>query len=423
MNMKNQMRGQNNLINNALGEAIHAPNKVYQFYFVKFWPNQEPKSEFKIEKAEKLIQDLNHLELQITKTLDIQSNQIRELDLANIHLQLEETGPYSIHTAFEVREVELKSLQEVLDRLCFGNKSYETGAMEWGLLSVEKGKHHELDNHKLQYQMIHGCKSLAEEKRQMRDIRGNQRGGEDHHLCKTISLGEFDWRDNWEYYEKLKAMKGITDSDRDRYPREIKKLRLKVDKCVYNAALKGKSWNSLGIKRAIEEKIKIINFELDMLKKKRREIRAKLQSIAIKKNALTEVRDSLNKKLIDTSQRKKEACQSIINLRKQYGKENACYYQNRFHLNKAMALASKKDVEALQKLSHTEGENFMSHWNKNKAFRDNYRKRVSLSLKNRQLNSDGRMKFFGHEEPLVLLGTPANMESGSALMNTLYLIK
>ncbi|KAM6548923.1 hypothetical protein CsatB_020599 [Cannabis sativa] len=66
----------NKITNRALTEAIHAPIKVHQFYFVKVWPHQIPESKLEIEKAEKLIRKLirklNHLELQLTKTLEIQ---------------------------------------------------------------------------------------------------------------------------------------------------------------------------------------------------------------------------------------------------------------------------------------------------------------------------------------------------------------
>ncbi|KAM6572546.1 hypothetical protein CsatA_016626 [Cannabis sativa] len=201
-------------------------------------------------------------------------------------------------------------------------------------------------------------------------------------MCRTISLGE----NLWKLYESSDTSRnnGIIDSDRDHYPNDIKQLKMKVDNFVDNAAQKGKSWNSLGIKQAIEDKINIICYDLEILEKKREEVTVELHRHAKKWHALKKVRDSLNKELEDTNQRKKEACQTIFNLRKQYNKE---------------------------------GENFMSHWNKNIAFRKDYKKSVLSSLSSRQLNSDGSMKFYGHEQPLVSV-TPSSIKK-----ETIFTIK
>ncbi|PON49687.1 LOW QUALITY PROTEIN: Proton pump-interactor, partial [Parasponia andersonii] len=92
---------------------------------------------------------------------------------------------------------------------------------------------------------------------------------------------------------------------------------------------------------------------------------------------------------------------------------NACYYQNRLLLRKGTALASKKDVAALEKLSHIEVEKFMSQWNKSEAFRDDYKKRVSPSLCG-QLSLDGRMRNPGHDEEPHILVTPTIVKRDTA---------
>ncbi|PON74868.1 Proton pump-interactor [Trema orientale] len=91
-----------------------------------------------------------------------------------------------------------------------------------------------------------------------------------------------------------------------------------------------------------------------------------------------------------------------------------CYYQNRFLLRKALALATKKDVAALEKLSRTEVEQFMSQWNKSEAFRDDYKKRESPSLCGRQLSLDGRMRNLGHDEEPHILVAPTFVKREAA---------
>ncbi|PON49686.1 LOW QUALITY PROTEIN: Fido domain containing protein [Parasponia andersonii] len=54
----------------VLDEDINVSKKIHQFYFVKFRPHQEPSSESKIEKAEKLIQKLNRDEIQVTTRIE-----------------------------------------------------------------------------------------------------------------------------------------------------------------------------------------------------------------------------------------------------------------------------------------------------------------------------------------------------------------
>ncbi|BAT95855.1 hypothetical protein VIGAN_08267300 [Vigna angularis var. angularis] len=61
-------------------------------------------------------------------------------------------------------------------------------------------------------------------------------------------------------------------------------------------------------------------------------------------------------------------------------KPNSHFYQSRAVLNKARDLATKKDINALDEVSHTEVEKFMALWNSDKAFRNDYEKRILASL-------------------------------------------
>lgn len=73
---------------------------------------------------------------------------------------------------------------------------------------------------------------------------------------------------------------------------------------------------------------------------------------------------------------------------------------------KAKELAAKKDVEALKEITEMEVETFMSLWNSNKAFRDDYVRRILPSLDIRQLGRDGRIRN-PDENPLVSLDASA----------------
>ncbi|PON74871.1 Proton pump-interactor [Trema orientale] len=399
--------------NDILDEGISVPKKVHRFYFVKFWPHQEPSSESKVEKAEDLIRKLNHQEVQIRKRLEIESYRSWEFRRALQDLCHGNSRLASLGYVIDLKRGELKRLQLVLDRLCFANQAFQARATESCLLSGDK-----LDSHRLQLQMLHSCKSLAEEKQLMRDIKASQRRGEDH-MHSTISMEELDWSADWKssenYYAKTNI--GLANCDGDHNRKKIKDLKLRVDKYVYNNAVKGNIWNSFGLKQAIINKLKIIGNDIDTLEKKQSELLRKYAYIEKKMQTSVKVRDSLYKRLTDMQQRKKEACESILKQREGYDKENACYYENRFLLSKALALASKIDVAALEKLSQTEGEKFMSEWNKSKAFRDDYEKRVSPSLSSRQLSSDGRMRNLGHDEEPLVLASPTIFKREAAFTN------
>ncbi|PON49685.1 Proton pump-interactor [Parasponia andersonii] len=110
---------------------------------------------------------------------------------------------------------------------------------------------------------------------------------------------------------------------------EIEKLIRKMDR------------DQLFIRKRLEKVI--VGNDIDTLKKKQSEVRAEYGCI--------------DKKLQTTVKK-------------------ACCYPNRLLLSRGLALARKKDIAALERFSHTEGEKFMSQWNKSKAFRDDYKERV-----------------------------------------------
>ncbi|RDY13503.1 Proton pump-interactor BIP103, partial [Mucuna pruriens] len=90
----------------------------------------------------------------------------------------------------------------------------------------------------------------------------------------------------------------------------------------------------------------------------------------------------------------KKSSMSISKLKKFYDEEFflsklRTTYEASAYIN-ANWLKRKKDVAALDELSRSEVGNFMLEWNSNKAFREDYEKKVLQSLERRQLGRDGR---------------------------------
>jgi hypothetical protein len=79
-------------------------------------------------------------------------------------------------------------------------------------------------------------------------------------------------------------------------------------------------------------------------------------------------------------------------LRIQRDKGKAAFYQSLPVMRKARELAASGNVRDLEVFASSEADRFMTQWNDDKAFRDDYVKRISPSLCERQLNQDGRIK-------------------------------
>ncbi|KAL1188442.1 Proton pump-interactor 4 [Cardamine amara subsp. amara] len=86
------------------------------------------------------------------------------------------------------------------------------------------------------------------------------------------------------------------------------------------------------------------------------------------------------------------AFERIRNLRIQRDKRNAAFFQSRVVMKKAIALAASGNVTDLEELANSEVDRFMSRWNNDKVFRDDYKKRIVPSLDERKLRRDGRIR-------------------------------
>ncbi|KAJ6752057.1 hypothetical protein OIU85_002476 [Salix viminalis] len=149
----------------------------------------------------------------------------------------------------------------------------------------------------------------------------------------------------------------------------------------------------------------LMGVDLDGVKKEQQVLWGKIDGLDGKVKALDTEISTLQDELTAVTQKRDKAYETIQELRKQRDEANANFYQCRMLLTKAKELAARKDVVALEELAHAEVEKFMSHWSHNKAYRDDYKKRILPSLDRRQLSEDGRIRNPG-EKPLVMLETP-----------------
>ncbi|KAG5131481.1 hypothetical protein JHK84_037878 [Glycine max] len=200
--------------------------------------------------------------------------------------------------------------------------------------------------------------------------------------------------------------------------REIKQLEGTREKVIANAAMRAKLQESMGQKETIQDQVKLIGGDLDGVKKEREAIRSKIKQIDDALKAIDKDIQSLQEELTAVSQKRDKAFESMQQLRKQREEgvvkvengENTYFYQSRTVLNKARELAAKKDINALDEVSQTEVEKFMALWNKDKAFRNDYEKRILASLDMRQLSRDGRMRN-PDEKPILEEPKPAEAEA------------
>ncbi|XP_057531213.1 proton pump-interactor 1-like isoform X2 [Amaranthus tricolor] len=183
--------------------------------------------------------------------------------------------------------------------------------------------------------------------------------------------------------------------------REIKEWEATRPKVIANSAERAKIQEALGQKEAILDQVKLLGTDVDGVRKQQAAVKAKKDSLGPQLDAVKLQLGALRKDLDIVKKKKAAAVQTMKELREQRDKGNAPFYNEyRPMLTNAKDIAVKKDVKALEELCSTEVEKFMSQWNRSKAFRDDYEKRILKSLDYRQMSRDGRIRNFD-EKPLV----------------------
>ncbi|XP_034678356.1 proton pump-interactor 1 [Vitis riparia] len=329
-----------------------APKQIHSFYFVKYRSYDDPKIKAKLDQADKEIQRRNQARFQITEGL-----RAKKSDRAQMLSQLKslKAEDEQFRMIVDGKRKEMEPLQHALGKL----RSTNSANRERGgtLCSSEEELNDLIQS--LHYHMQHESIPLAEEKQILR---------------------------------------------------EIKQLEATREKVIAGAAMRAKIQDSLGQKEAIQDQVKLIGVDLDGVRKEKQVVMAKIKQLRDDLKGIDSEIDSLMEELKAVSEKRDKAYEGLQALRKQRDEGNAHFYQNRALLNNARELAGKKDIKALEELSHSEVEKFMSLWSSNKAFREDYEKRILPSLDSRQLSRDGRMRN-PDEKPLVVLEAPTPSET------------
>ncbi|KAL2496361.1 Proton pump-interactor 1 [Forsythia ovata] len=340
-----------NLPNNAADEWPE-PSQIHSFYIVKYRSFEDQNLRAKLDLAEKELQKKNQARFQITEKLR-DKRAVRSQVISEIRSLSVENKQF--RTMMDEKRKEMEPLQHALGKL----RGAPNGGRERG--SVICSSVEELNDliKSLQHRIQHESIPLSEEKQILR---------------------------------------------------EIKQLEGTREKVIANAAERAKIQNALGEKEVIQDQVKLIGVDLDGVRKEKQVVNAKLKQLDEEKMSIEKDINALQEELTAITEKRDKTFETIQEMRKQREQANAQYYQNRTLLIKAKELAAKKDVEALKELSHTEVEKFISLCSSNKAFRDDYERRILPSLDMRQLSSDGRLRNLD-EKPLVAVEAPTPSET------------
>ncbi|PPD86710.1 hypothetical protein GOBAR_DD16360 [Gossypium barbadense] len=159
---------------------------------------------------------------------------------------------------------------------------------------------------------------------------------------------------------------------------------------------------------------KLMGVDLNGVRKEQHAVWSKKKQIKDKLDETETKIESLQNELKAVTLKRDKAFDNIQELRKQSDQGNSHFYQSRTIVHNAKLLAAQKDIKALEELSIVEVEKFMALWNGNKAFRDDYEKRILSSLDSRLLSRDGRIRN-PDEKPLVAPEKPVDSETETIL--------
>ncbi|CAL0333754.1 unnamed protein product [Lupinus luteus] len=322
-----------------IGEEWPASQTIQSFYFVRLQRYDDPNIKPVMDKFDKEMNQKNEARIQLTNA--IRAKRSKRAELISQIKTLKENNR-QIQSILDEKIKEIEPLQHALGKLRTSNN-----AGRGGLCSSEE----ELNKmiYSLQYRIQHESIPFTEEKQIVR---------------------------------------------------EIKQLEGTREKVIAGAASRVKVQGSVGKKETIQEQVKLISEDLDEVKKERQAIRSKIKQVDDALKAIDKEILSLEKEKGAVTLKREKTFESIQQLRRQRDEENTSFYESRRIMTKAQYLGAKKDINALQELSHTEVEKFMSSWNNDRAFRDDYEKRLLPSLDIRQFSSDGRMRN-PDEKPLL----------------------
>ncbi|KAK4373972.1 hypothetical protein RND71_004649 [Anisodus tanguticus] len=318
------------------------PKQIHSFYIVRYRRYEDPKLKPKFDQAEEELQKMNKERSQIIEKL-----RAKRAERSGLIGQRQSVSAENqeFWTVIDGKRKEMEPLQDALGKLRGPRKAGREGG--FSLCSSEE----ELDKFikSLQYRIQHESIPLTEEKQILREIK------------------------------RLEGTRG-----------EVRE----------HMAMRAQIQDSMGEKETIQKQVKLISGNLDGVRKEQQAVKAKLTVLDDKLDVNTSQIKSLDEELKEVTKKRDKAFVHVQELRNQREEGNAPFYQNFALLQKAKQLADKKDVEALEQLTLTEVDRFISLWSGSKPFRDDYERRILTSLDIRQLSRDGRMRN-PDEKPLA----------------------
>ncbi|XP_006659373.1 proton pump-interactor BIP131 [Oryza brachyantha] len=319
------------------------PKQTHSFFFVKVRPYEDPNLKMKLDQADKECQKKIQARSHIFEALRTKRNE-RSNIISELKPLTAENKQYNVVVSGKLKEIE--PLQKSLGK--FRSENNAMRAQGAGL-----------------------CSSIEELDQLIKSL--NDR------IChESISLDE----------EK-------------RLVKEIKQLNGTRSKVVENAAKRAKMQDTVGERDTIHDQVKQIGVGIDEVKKERQNVRDKIKVLEDQLHAVDDEIAALQDDLTAATARKDKAFDALNELRKTRDLNNVSFHQYRTISNNVRDLSARGEVEMVQQLCQNEVEKFMAQWGSSKSFREDYEKRILVSLNSRQLSRDGRMRN-PDEKPIVL---------------------
>ncbi|EFH46739.1 hypothetical protein ARALYDRAFT_493672 [Arabidopsis lyrata subsp. lyrata] len=152
------------------------------------------------------------------------------------------------------------------------------------------------------------------------------------------------------------------------------------------------SEDSLAEKEASINRVKSMVVELNEVKNEVDAITWKINHLNDKMGKSQNNIRGLDVEMAHILEKRDRSYERIKMLRIQRDKGNAAFFHSLLVMSKAKELAASGNVTELEVFANSEVDRFMTHWNDDKAFREDYVKRISFSLGERELTEDGRIK-------------------------------
>ncbi|EOA40348.1 hypothetical protein CARUB_v10009075mg [Capsella rubella] len=131
--------------------------------------------------------------------------------------------------------------------------------------------------------------------------------------------------------------------------------------------------------------------EMDQVNKDQEVVTGKIYRLSERLSEIKMEIELLDIQMASVLDQRDKAVERIKILRIQRDKGNAAFFQSRVVMKRAIELAASGNVRDLEELTNSEVEKFMSRWNNEKAFREDYKKRILPSLDERKLRHNGQI--------------------------------